>query len=55
MHESRVAFCRSKVQENQVGSKLNGTHQLLVLADDLSTGALIDARKEVDLEVDREN
>jgi hypothetical protein len=53
------------VQENQVGLKLNGTHQLLVFADvvDLlgdnihvgiikkTTETLIDTSKEIDLEV----
>jgi hypothetical protein len=55
-----------KVQENQVGLKLNGTHQLLVCADDadLLGGnidtikengvTLIDASKEVSLEVNTE-
>jgi hypothetical protein len=55
-----------KVQENQVGLKLNGTHQLLAYADDLNLlgdnidtikkniETLIDASKEVDLEVKAE-
>jgi hypothetical protein len=55
-----------KVQENQVGLKLNGTHQLLICADDVTvlkdsidnikrnTETLIDASKEVCLEVNTE-
>jgi hypothetical protein len=54
------------VQENQVGLKLNGTHQLLAYTDDVNllgdsiyttkknTETLIDASKEVDLEVNVE-
>jgi hypothetical protein len=54
-----------KVQENQVGLKLNGTHPLLVYADDVNllgdnidtikrnTQTLIDASKEIGLEVER--
>jgi hypothetical protein len=56
-----------KVQENQVGLKLNGTHLLLVYVDDVNllgdnidtikrnTRTLIDASKEIGLEVNREN
>jgi hypothetical protein len=52
-----------KVQENQVGLKLNGTNQLLAYADDVNllgdnidtieknTETLIDASKEVGLEI----
>jgi hypothetical protein len=52
-----------KVQENQVGLKLNGTHQLLAYADGVNllgdnidtiekdTETLIDASKEVGLEI----
>jgi hypothetical protein len=55
-----------KVQENQVRLKLNGTHQLLVLADDVTLlcdnihtinrniQTLIDASKEVGLEENTE-
>jgi hypothetical protein len=54
-----VEFAIRKVQENQVGLKFNGTHQLLVYADDgnllenntdtikKNTGTLIDASNEV--------
>jgi hypothetical protein len=54
-----------KVQENQAGLKLNGTHQLLAYADDVNllgydidtidrNKTLIDASKEVGLEVNVE-
>jgi hypothetical protein len=57
--------CR-KVQENQVGLKLSGTHELLAYADDVTllgdnintikknTETLIDASKEVGLEINLE-
>jgi hypothetical protein len=58
-----LEYATRKVQENQMGLKLKGTHQLLVYADDLNllgdnidtikrkTDSLIDAGKEVGLEV----
>jgi hypothetical protein len=59
-------FASEYVQENQVGLKLNGTHQLLVCADNVdllgdninttkkNTETLIDTSKEVGLEVNAE-
>jgi hypothetical protein len=56
-------YAIKKVQKNQVGLKLNWTHQLLVYADDVNllgdtidireknTEYLIDASKEIGLEV----
>jgi hypothetical protein len=55
-----------KVQENQVALKFNGTHRLLVNTDDVNllgdnlntiknAQALIDASKEIYVEVNREN
>jgi hypothetical protein len=61
-----LEYAIRKVQENQVGRKLNGTHQLLVYADDVilmgddietikkKTQTLIDAGKEVGLELNTE-
>jgi sorting nexin-29 len=61
-----LEYAIRKVQENQVGLKLNGAHQLLAYADDVNllgdkidavkknTGTVIDAGKEVGLEINAE-
>jgi hypothetical protein len=61
-----LEYAFKKVQENQVGPKLNGTHQLLAYAGDVNllgdnmdtikknTEALTDANKEVSLEINVE-
>jgi hypothetical protein len=58
-----LAYAIRKIQENQLGMKLNGTHQLLAYADDVNllgdnidtitrnTETLIDGSKEVGLEI----
>jgi hypothetical protein len=61
-----LAYAIMKVQENQVGLKLNGTHQLLAYPDDVNllednidsieknTETLIDASTEIGLEINVE-
>jgi hypothetical protein len=54
-----LEYAIRKVQENQVGLKLNGTRQLLAYADNIdtikkNTETLIDAGKEVGLEINVE-
>jgi hypothetical protein len=61
-----IVHAIGKVQENQVGLKLNGTHQLVAYADDMNllgdnidtikrnTETLIGANKEVVLEINVE-
>jgi hypothetical protein len=66
LFNSALKYSIQKVQENQLGLKLNATHQLLVYADDVNllgdntdtikrnTQTLIDVSKEVGLEVNTE-
>jgi len=58
-----VEYAIRRVQVNQDGLKLNGTHQVLVYADDVNildgsvqnTGTLVVASREIGLEVNAVN
>jgi hypothetical protein len=66
LFNSVLEYAIRKVQENQVGLKLNGTHQLLAYADDVNllgdnigtinknTETLIDATKDIGLKINME-
>jgi hypothetical protein len=62
----RCSNATGKVQENQIGLELNGTHQLLVYADDVNllcdsvntikenTGTILQASRDIGLEINAE-
>jgi hypothetical protein len=49
-----LEYAIRKVRENQVGLKLNGTHQLLFYAHDVNILGDNDASKEIGLEINTE-